>query len=803
VAVNWRRASLALTVYVIAALVLTWPLAITLTTRLGALQGPGDPYLNLWILGWGLHAWTTDPASVFSGRVFDANIFFPAEGTLAYSDHFLLQALALSPVYAISGNAVLCYNLLVIGSLALSGLAMHALTRTVTGSTTAAFLAGLAWACWPYRTAHLLHIQLQALYFMPLALLCLHRVVAGRRWRDGLALGAAASLQAIASVYYGIMTAVLLVTASVALGVTTGQWLARRLWSRLIVAAIVALILAVPAALPYMRVQQSEGFGRTLFEAGNHSASWRSYTQVPPDNLVYGRTGLLAPREPAAGERNRRTVEHQMFPGAVLLLLAVAGVVLNLRRDARPLVLSSLAVVVVGGVLSLGPEGARGLYATLHDNAYGFQAIRAPARFAVVAFMGLALLAALGLRAVALRVGMERRRYVGIVLISLLCLEYLNAPLALVAAPPLRTDIGQWLAHEPTAGAVLYLPLGDDIDNTPAMVQSLEHHRPIVNGYSGQRPPFFSALVESLADFPSPNALATIHELDLRFIVAPAVVAGAGDARSPLVERARFTDAVIYEVRWSDEALAALGEVSGPAPPPAGIAPFAVGESLVYEVRWDGGPVDLPAGKAVLTVLDGGPGRDWTFEARADTAEWLSRFFQARDRFVTVADAGLRPLEHQREIREGRRELNRTYLYDRDARHIRIGASREAALAPDAMTLPLGVPDARDALSALYYVRSLPLSPGTIVTVPLNEAGASLQLLVAAAEQEVIQHGGRPMAAIRVEPRLMRRIERRQPLSMTIWLSADGQRVPLRVIVRAGFGQVRAELTQSRDAGRQ
>jgi hypothetical protein len=59
------------------------------------------------------------------------------------------------------------------------------------------------------------------------------------------------------------------------------------------------------------------------------------------------------------------------------------------------------------------------------------------------------------------------------------------------------------------------------------------------------------------------------------------------------------------------------------------------------------------------------------------------------------------------------------------------------------------------------------------------------------------------MAAIRVEPRLMRRIERRQPLSMTIWLSADGQRVPLRVIVRAGFGQVRAELTQSRDAARQ
>ena len=116
-------------VYVIAAVILTWPLAISLGSTLGALQGPGDPYLNLWILGRGLQAWTTDPMSVLTGRVFDANIFFPAEGTLAYSDHFLLHALVLSPVYALTRDAVLCYNLLLLGSIAASGLAMHALAR--------------------------------------------------------------------------------------------------------------------------------------------------------------------------------------------------------------------------------------------------------------------------------------------------------------------------------------------------------------------------------------------------------------------------------------------------------------------------------------------------------------------------------------------------------------------------------------------------------------------------------------------------------------------------------------------------
>src|SRR5688572_3045915 len=223
-------------VYLLASVILTWPLAIRFNTHLGAVEGAGDPFLNLWILGWGMHAWLTDPMSVLSGRVFDANIFHPAAGTLTFSDHLLLQSLVLSPLYAISGSLALCYNVLLIASLALSGLAMHVLARTVTGSDRAAVVAGLAWACWPYRTAHLLHLQLQSLYFLPLALLALHRMAAARKWRDAILLGVLAALQAISSVYYGVMTALALGVAALALAWTTGQWRARRVWARVLTA---------------------------------------------------------------------------------------------------------------------------------------------------------------------------------------------------------------------------------------------------------------------------------------------------------------------------------------------------------------------------------------------------------------------------------------------------------------------------------------------------------------------------------------------------------------------------------------
>src|SRR5687768_5956330 len=110
--------------YLIAALILTWPLALNFTTHLGAVEGAGDPFLNLWILGWGMQSWLADPIGVLSGRVFDANIFHPSAGTLTFSDHLLLQSPVLSPLYAATGSLVLCYNVLLIGSLALSGLAI-------------------------------------------------------------------------------------------------------------------------------------------------------------------------------------------------------------------------------------------------------------------------------------------------------------------------------------------------------------------------------------------------------------------------------------------------------------------------------------------------------------------------------------------------------------------------------------------------------------------------------------------------------------------------------------------------------
>jgi Protein of unknown function (DUF3108) len=780
-----------LLVYLVAAIVTTWPLVLHPEGLLAAPVGPGDPYLNLWILGWGMQAVLGDPASIVNGRVFDANIFHPATGTLAYSDHLLLQSIVLAPLYAATGNVVLCYNVLLIASLIASALAMHLFVRSVVGTTGGAYLAGLAWGFGSYRFAHLLHLQLQSLYFLPLVLLFLHRLVAGRRYRDAVGLGVMTGLQALSSIYYAVIGGVGLLAAALPLALTAGGPGRARVACRFVLAVVIGIALMAPVALVYWRVQQNEGFGRNIYEASRNAAYMDSYLQAPAGNVLYGRTDLLR----IAEDRDRSDPPHtgaerELFPGFVLIVLAIAGAWLGWRSDGRPLVAALVAMTVTGFVLSLGPDGVRWLYAALHRYVFGFQAIRAPARFCVLAIFGLSGLAAFGWRELSARSHRASCRPRSLATAILVCamLEWIHVPPGLTAAPPLHTDVGGWLRREQGPGAVAVLPIGIDIESTPAMVQSLEHRRPLVNGYSGQRPPFYAPLVETLSTFPSDESLLALHESDVRFVVTRDPVPASAEA-SPLVERARFAEeGIIYELRWTPEMEQRLILTTSVIPEPPGPVPFRAGEISRYSVGWNGAGMNLAAGEISVRV-ETPPHR---LVVLAETAPWMTRFYEAKDRFVTVTDAQLLPLVHEREQNEGSRHVTRAFLFDSAAGVVRLGRSVEEARAENAITLPL-VSQARDAIAALFYARTLALETGRHYRFPVNEAGRSVRVELTVAEPETITVQNRPEKAVRLEPRLYEQIDRK-PVTARLWLSTDERRVPLALEIDAGFGRVRAEL---------
>jgi len=798
---RWNQARFLhpLLAYCGAAVVTTWPLALHARTLLGASSGPGDPYLNLWILGWDMQTLLSRPGALFNGAIFNANIFYPATATLAYSDHLLLQSVLLSPLYAITHDVVLCYNVLLMASLVASALAMHVFVRSTLNTEAGAYLAGCAWGFGSFHFGHLIHLQLQSLYFLPLTFLFLHRVIAGRRVRDVVLLGVTAGLQAISSVYFGLIGSIALAVGGLALAAGVGRWRSLAVLRRLAYAAAIAAVLVLPIAALYDTVAQREGFGRNLFEAARGAAYSASYLQAPPGNVLYGRTGLLRANESGRRESDppRTGPERELFPGFVLIGLAICGAWFGWRSDARAAVLAMLAVGALGYVLSLGPDGVRPLYSALHRFVFGFSAIRAPARFSVLLMFALSVLAAVAIRELSsprlpLMAGRDesQRRVLVRVLVAVALLELLHAPPGLVAAPALHTDIGGWLAHDPDPGAVAFLPLGRDVDATPPMVQSLEHRRPIVNGYSGQRPAFYGALAETIERFPADEALAALHDSRVRFVVTQAPLA---HPEPPLVERVRFAEGTIYELRWTPELESRLEAFTTVDPPAPGAIPFRVGELARYEVHWAGAGVNLSAGEISIAVEPPA----YRLIVTAATAPWVARFFEAQDVFKTQADQELFPRVHERDQHEGSRHVTRAFVFDHAARIVRTGRTLDEALTSAAVLLPIA-PRARDAMSALFYVRTLPLKAGERVRFPVNEGGRNLIAEFTVNGMERITSMNKTVEAVRVTPLIQRRATDRQPFTATLWLSNDERRLPLIFDLQAGFGHVRVELVSYR-----
>ena len=544
---RWRDAVGASAAYAAVTIVWTWPLAAGLAHDVPA--DFGDPLLNSWILAW-------DATHVGRGW-WNANIFYPHPLALAYSEHLLPQALAILPIYRLTANPILCYNLVFLSTFVLSGLGMFLLARELTGSGAGAFIAGLAFAFAPYRVASLPHLQVLSSMWMPFALYGVRRYFAGGRPR-ALAGGAAAwLLQNLSCGYY------LLFFTPVVLLYLAWELVARRPPAR-VAAAVAAAALAVaaatlPFATPYLELRRL-GFGpRPIEEVVRFSADTNGYLTADPNARLWG---------PIA--RASQNPEGALFPGIVVTALAAAtaarafwpaALVLapflllalplfairlplvrttSLARTAGFAALASLvllaasrrrrrqlrawlgspigffaAIVLLSAMMSFGPEvRTRGrtvaqgvVYTLFYEYVPGFDGLRVPARFAMIVSFGLAALAGYAIRSsrAAAAVG------------ALLVVESLAVPLPLdqndtnygrphLAALPARVslsdsaDLYGFVARLPGTVAIAELPLGEPAFDVRYMFYSTRHWKPLVNGYSGGAPEEYTRLGQDLQD---------------------------------------------------------------------------------------------------------------------------------------------------------------------------------------------------------------------------------------------------------------------------------------------------------------
>ena len=619
----------AILTYTALSIVLTWPLVPGIASDVpGDL---GDSLLNMWILGWGADHVPRLLTGAMSWQAFwNANIFHPEPLALTFSEHLFGQTLQILPVYWLTGNVILCYNLLFISTFALSAFGTYLLVRDLTGNRMAAFVAGLVYGFLPYRIASVPHLQVMSSQWMPFALYGLNKFVTGTSGSAGsagsrvaLAGGTAALVMQNWScgyylLYFAPFAPLFVMHRMWALGKLTDL----RIWMSLAVAAAVTLVLTLPFLFPYSQAKQLFGFERPFGEVVLFSANVWSYITASENLRLWGRALRYYPHgegetflgfvpwllamvalfaavyhsRPALSERGDANVrvgarvEGRPAPRArrvLIVLLAFAAItqffalmsavtfggfdlnVLGLTISARTpqrllmqfvvaavllLVMSPTArgaasrlvrtpliffagATVLAMWLSLGPlpnaGGARvsgfGLYGVLYNYVPGFNGVRVPARYAMIAGLFLAVLAGYGAAAL-FRIGNVRRAgtslsaeargakaegsaVVTVVLAVLILVEGAAIPMEMnrtwaqnEAEPPGRVfpasqapAVYARVASLPAGSALTEFPFGDAAWEIRYVYYSHTHWRPITNGYSGAFPPAYKARVARLS----------------------------------------------------------------------------------------------------------------------------------------------------------------------------------------------------------------------------------------------------------------------------------------------------------------
>jgi len=458
-------------------------------------------------------SWVAHQLPADALHLFDANIFYPEPRTLAYSDAMLATALMAAPLLWAGVPQVIVYNLLVLLSFAASGIATYALVRRLTGDRWAAAVAGAAFAFFPYRLEHYSHLELLVTFWMPLALLMLHRTIESRRTRDGVVTGVLVALQTLSSLYYGlfliVMMAVLWAVETLGGRQETGgqHGLPRVEWRRVLApwlpAALVLGLLVAPISIPYLQNHATLG---DRFDWRIYSATPRSYLVAPHLSRVYG--GWLS---------DQSRPETSLFPGIAIVVLAAIGACAG--RDARRTAYVAAAFVMFDG--SLGANGV--VFPVLRDLVLPFRGLRAPARFSVLLGLALSVLAGYAVHRLRQSRRLQGRKATVVTLACavVLLVEYLPG-LHLVRLPLHPPPVYEYFRGAPPA-VLADLPFPSSMVEAARdarfMYFSTFHWKPLVNGYSGFSPPSYQRLLDAAADLPDAAAVAELRQRGVTHVV--------------------------------------------------------------------------------------------------------------------------------------------------------------------------------------------------------------------------------------------------------------------------------------------
>lgn len=506
---------LALTLlYTAAACVYFWPLPRLAGDHIG--PDLGDPLFNLWVLKWGAHQ-----IGLGAPDVWDANIYHPTRGTLAFSDHLLGPAAQLFLFLKIVPNAIAGYNFLFLSSFVTSALAVCWVLRRSGTSWIAAALAGGMYAFSSFRYGQLAHLQILIAQWIPLTLWFWDRLLAERTIKNAALFLLFYLLNLSGGCYLAYMIHFPMLAILASRGIA--DWRGLISIRSLRVLAPVALVAGVCAAvlfLPYARISRAQSLSRPASEIEEYSAHLASYFSPDPQNLYFGDgadrflRGLFG----QSAELFHRP-ENSLFAGFLPTILFCVGVFAALRaRPVDPWARGIARSGLLCFALSFAP-----VYVRLAGIVPGLSGMRVPARFYAFTSFALVYFAARGADHLLGRLSNLRTRLaLAAGLATLLALELAPRRIAWERLPR-QEEMPRayfWLRDRPDVKALIELPLdGDAARENGYLYASTIHWKPIANGTSGYTAESYTTLANHIRLVPHDDGFDLLRGMGFTHIV--------------------------------------------------------------------------------------------------------------------------------------------------------------------------------------------------------------------------------------------------------------------------------------------
>lgn len=487
---------LAILAYSALAVVITWPLAKHFDTHL--LGSSTDSLLHYWN-GW----WVKYSLNNGQNPFYSPLLFYPEGISLVTHNIAWFNVLFWILFESIIGG-IQAYNLSILISLILCGLAVFWLIYKMTNNQAAAFLAGLIYLAWPFRLSQLDHPNILATQWIPVFFLFLIYAIKRDRWRDALIAGLLFALVG----YTRWQLLIALTTMALVYFFFSGRyWMPtgqRYKLYRLAAGGALAIILLLPPAILLINQLEIEGRSVNLLREGEDmfmQTDVLAYFTPPSSNPLVGEvTGEIYDHYYQDRSPGRR---FTAYIGFTALFLAILGIKYQ-RRESLPWVIMAIILFL----LALGPllringqfyEQVPTLYRLLSPLGV-FQLMRVPDRFNVFLALPVSVLAGFGAAGL---LNQLRTHSIGVaaaafgLIVVLILFEYLQIPVPLNNSEEFSSPYFEQLASQPGEFAVLNVPI-NQLRSKVFMYNQTIHKRPIVQGNISRIPDEQYVFIDSI-----------------------------------------------------------------------------------------------------------------------------------------------------------------------------------------------------------------------------------------------------------------------------------------------------------------